>query len=285
MTHSMQQQLALRNLQKEAMLMSKLRHPNGECRRRGWGFGAAQHKARGAPACPACPPALLLCNAIATGGVPARQVGHPPPPPLPSAPNPRPTAVCLYLGAVTNPPCLVMEYCAKCSLDHLLRAGLTNQQVGVGCTAGPPHQCHTELGSPAKGRRGRDCCAAACPPAALSPFHSFPHPSLTSLSLPWPRADGQTPHLGAPSQHGPGRSKRQAARPPRCSCEATCTGCVLCTLGGRRPDSKCQVPACDVARAHAAELSAVLPVGPPPPPHLQACCTCTRATPPLRTAT
>lgn len=32
MTHSMQQQLALRNLQKEAMLMSKLRHPNGERR-------------------------------------------------------------------------------------------------------------------------------------------------------------------------------------------------------------------------------------------------------------
>lgn len=29
MTHSMQQQLALRNLKKEAMLMSKLRHPNG----------------------------------------------------------------------------------------------------------------------------------------------------------------------------------------------------------------------------------------------------------------
>ncbi|KAL4458769.1 hypothetical protein ABPG75_013634 [Micractinium tetrahymenae] len=65
MTHSMQQQLALRNLQKEALLMSKLRHPN----------------------------------------------------------------VCLYLGAVTNPPCLVMEYCAKCSLDHLLRAGLANQQM------------------------------------------------------------------------------------------------------------------------------------------------------------
>lgn len=65
MTHSMQQQLALRNLQKEALLMSKLRHPN----------------------------------------------------------------VCLYLGAVTNPPCLVMEYCAKCSLDHLLRAGLANSQM------------------------------------------------------------------------------------------------------------------------------------------------------------
>lgn len=30
MTHSMQQQLALRNLKKEALLMSKLRHPNGE---------------------------------------------------------------------------------------------------------------------------------------------------------------------------------------------------------------------------------------------------------------
>lgn len=65
MTHSMQQQLALRNLQKEALLMSKLRHPN----------------------------------------------------------------VCLYLGAVTNPPCLVMEYCAKCSLDHLLRAGLSSSQM------------------------------------------------------------------------------------------------------------------------------------------------------------
>lgn len=31
MTHSMQQQLALRNLKKEALLMSKLRHPNGAC--------------------------------------------------------------------------------------------------------------------------------------------------------------------------------------------------------------------------------------------------------------
>lgn len=32
MTQSMQQQLALRNLKKEALLMSKLRHPNGEAR-------------------------------------------------------------------------------------------------------------------------------------------------------------------------------------------------------------------------------------------------------------
>ena len=31
MTRSMQHQLALRHLTKEVMLMSKLRHPNGEC--------------------------------------------------------------------------------------------------------------------------------------------------------------------------------------------------------------------------------------------------------------
>ena len=39
MTHSMQQQLALRNLKKEALLMSKLRHPNG-APGRGCGGGA-----------------------------------------------------------------------------------------------------------------------------------------------------------------------------------------------------------------------------------------------------
>lgn len=37
--------------------------------------------------------------------------------------------VCLYLGACTDPPCLVMEYCAKCSLDMLLKAGLANGQM------------------------------------------------------------------------------------------------------------------------------------------------------------
>ena len=30
LTNSMQQQIAVRNLKKEALLMSKLRHPNGE---------------------------------------------------------------------------------------------------------------------------------------------------------------------------------------------------------------------------------------------------------------
>ena len=54
---------------------------------------------------------------------------RPSPPSLPPPPVP---AVCLYLGAVTNPPCLVMEYCAKCSLDHLLCAGLGNPQVRAG---------------------------------------------------------------------------------------------------------------------------------------------------------
>ena len=38
-------------------------------------------------------------------------------------------AVCLYLGACTDPPSLVFEYCAKSSLDMLLRAGLRHPQV------------------------------------------------------------------------------------------------------------------------------------------------------------
>lgn len=38
---------------------------------------------------------------------------------------------------MTNPPCLVMEYCAKCSLDHLLRAGLANGQVSLSACVPP----------------------------------------------------------------------------------------------------------------------------------------------------
>lgn len=50
------------------------------------------------------------------------------PTPLP-LPLPRLPTVCLYLGACTNPPSLVFEYCAKSSLDMLLRAGLRHPQV------------------------------------------------------------------------------------------------------------------------------------------------------------
>lgn len=60
LTQSMQTQIAVRNLRKEALLMSKLRHPN----------------------------------------------------------------VCLYLGACMDPPCLLFEYCAKSSLDRVLRTAL-----------------------------------------------------------------------------------------------------------------------------------------------------------------
>ncbi len=261
MTHSMQQQLALRNLQKEAMLMSKLRHPNGRCRGVGGSQGCSAQGTRRPclprlPARPRCPATRAQQVACLHAG----SVTDPPPPP----PPPPPPAVCLYLGAVTNPPCLVMEYCAKCSLDHLLRAGLTNQQVEAGCTRGR-HGCHTELGP--RPRAG-SCGTAVQLPALQLPslFHSFPRPSLTSLSPPWlrPTADGQAPHLGAPAQHGPGRSKRQAARPHRRGYAATCTGCMLCTLGGRRPDL---VPGCDVAGMtwHAGVLSAVLPAAPPIP--------------------
>lgn len=112
MTHSMQQQLALRNLQKEAMLMSKLRHPNGErpCTRQHvlrllclqWPCSllcarllhrhARQHSSMQALPVPC---RCLAAAAAHTAPLPCR------PPPLP--------AVCLYLGAVSNPPCLVME--------------------------------------------------------------------------------------------------------------------------------------------------------------------------------
>jgi serine/threonine protein kinase len=61
-TATLQQRTALANLQKEAGLMAKLRHPN----------------------------------------------------------------VCQYLGACRDPPCLIMEYCSKRSLDQLLSAGLAN---------------------------------------------------------------------------------------------------------------------------------------------------------------
>lgn len=34
--------------------------------------------------------------------------------------------MCQYLGACRDPPCLIMEYCSKKSLDQLLSAGLAN---------------------------------------------------------------------------------------------------------------------------------------------------------------
>ena len=54
--------------------------------------------------------------------------------PLPTRPPPdRPApAVCQYLGACLDPPCVVMEYCAKRSVDTLLSAGLTDAKVGLG---------------------------------------------------------------------------------------------------------------------------------------------------------
>lgn len=38
-------------------------------------------------------------------------------------------AVCLYLGACLEPPCLVLEYCAKKSLFALLSAGRSDPRV------------------------------------------------------------------------------------------------------------------------------------------------------------
>jgi len=45
---------------------------------------------------------------------------------LPPAPPLGRPAVCQYLGACRDPPCLIMEYCSKRSLDQLLSAGLAN---------------------------------------------------------------------------------------------------------------------------------------------------------------
>jgi serine/threonine protein kinase len=139
MTRSMQHQLALRHLTKEVMLMSKLRHPNGECELSESGGGGAMPggllAARSFLGISAWPPWhcwTCCCALLATlASQPKSSLTHPSTslltlPPLPT----RPPAVCLYLGACTDPPCLVMEYCAKCSLDMLLKAGLASSQVG-----------------------------------------------------------------------------------------------------------------------------------------------------------
>lgn len=41
----------------------------------------------------------------------------------------RHTNVCMYMGAVLAPPCLVMEYCSRRSVDKLLAAGLRDARV------------------------------------------------------------------------------------------------------------------------------------------------------------
>jgi hypothetical protein len=37
--------------------------------------------------------------------------------------------VCLYMGICLEPPCLLMEYCARRSVDALLSQGLKDQRV------------------------------------------------------------------------------------------------------------------------------------------------------------
>ena len=44
-----------------------------------------------------------------------------------------PSAVTLYLGACVEPPCLLMEFCAKKSLDTLLSAGLMDPKARLAC--------------------------------------------------------------------------------------------------------------------------------------------------------
>lgn len=149
MTSSIQHHLLLRSLRKEAMLMAKLRHPNGAPRRRR-----------------AAAPSLLAGCAVALpySGNLLLTV----PPPLLSPP------VCLYLGACTDPPSLVFEYCAKSSLDMLLRAGLRHPQVRATGGGLPPSVRHA---------RGAGCACEpswACLAAAASLASSCSHHPFTS---------------------------------------------------------------------------------------------------------
>ena len=47
----------------------------------------------------------------------------------PTNPHTCAAAVTLYLGACVEPPCLVMEFCAKRSLDTLLSAGVMDPKA------------------------------------------------------------------------------------------------------------------------------------------------------------
>lgn len=46
----------------------------------------------------------------------------------------RHTNITLYMGACANPPCLLMEYCARRSLDKLLAAGLRDAAAAASLT-------------------------------------------------------------------------------------------------------------------------------------------------------
>lgn len=42
----------------------------------------------------------------------------------------RHTNVCLLMGACQAPPCLLMEYCSRRSVDKIIHAGLKDNKVG-----------------------------------------------------------------------------------------------------------------------------------------------------------
>jgi hypothetical protein len=132
LTSSQQHLVLLSNLRDEARLMSQLRHPHGGLLRGWWWWAVVS-------AC-VC---VCVCVCVWCGGGgfrAAREDGRwmdgymlPPPglhhpactnrPPLAPPPPPPHAAVCLYFGACLDPPCLVMEYCARKSLDLLLKEG------------------------------------------------------------------------------------------------------------------------------------------------------------------
>lgn len=109
-TSSVQYATTLRNLYREASLMSRLRHPNGAwegCghlrsaaqRRRGFGVGAGSADSSGLLSAVLARPGRSLCKSADAPG------------PLSSP------AVCQYLGACVDPPCLLMELCGRKSVD------------------------------------------------------------------------------------------------------------------------------------------------------------------------
>lgn len=127
-TASMAQRNAIADLRREAGLMAQLRHPNVcmcECPRRGRrsdeGLLLLLHVhllllllmlllMLMRPPMPATSPHVLS---------PGRSI---------AAAAPRPAD----LGACMDPPCLVMEYCNRRSVDLLLASGLANPKVGGG---------------------------------------------------------------------------------------------------------------------------------------------------------
>jgi hypothetical protein len=95
--------------------------------------------------------------------------------------------VCLYMGVCLEPPCLLMEYCARRSVDALLSQGLKDQRVSLpacmsgcmtGCLAGGWAAC------PTGGRAvSFHCCQAPAAPASAGAPQALPGPALPGPAI------------------------------------------------------------------------------------------------------